>query len=292
MHALQRFNYILIVFFILIFSTNSHAAPALFKVEKNGMQSYLFGTVHVGNASMEGLPENVKHAITASEEVIVEVDITKLTPLQMQQRSMPYMLLSPGKSLKTELSPENYAKLSNYFAKKNINIAMFNSLKPWAVMMTMLQIEFQNAGYSDQLGIDKQILAFAKDKNKPIGELETFEVQMQMFDQLTTLNNQMIEETFEQLNDIQTYFLDLVTAWKKGDMATLSHYYNKTFDNDQYGQMSEQVMLINRNNKWVEALSERLTKARLFIAVGALHLPQKHGLIKQLQANGFNVTRL
>ncbi len=292
MQALTRISQLFILALFIATSFNSVAAPALFKVEKNGTSSYLFGTVHVGDASMKGLPEKVTKAIDQSEQVVVEVDISKLTPLQMQQRSMPFMMLKDGKTLQTELSKQNYNKLKDYFAKKSIDIAMFNGLKPWAVMVTMMQIEFQNAGFSDQTGIDKQVLAYAKKQNITIGELETLEQQLQMFDGMALLSNEMIEETFEQLADINTYFIKLVSAWKNGDMNTLTEYYNMSFDESNYGEISEQVMLVNRNNKWVEQLVPRLTNEKLFIAVGALHLPEQHGLIKQLTDAGFTITRL
>mgnify|MGYP000574906255 FL=1 len=292
MQALSRISQFFILALFIATSFNSVAAPALFKVEKNGTSSYLFGTVHVGDPSMKGLPEKVTKAIDQSEQVVVEVDISKLTPLQMQQRSMPFMMLKDGKTLQTELSKQNYNKLKDYFAKKSIDIAMFNGLKPWAVMVTMMQIEFQNAGFSDQTGIDKQVLAYAKKQNITIGELETLEQQLQMFDGMALLSNEMIEETFEQLADINTYFIKLVNAWKNGDMDTLTEYYNMSFDESNYGEISEQVMLVNRNNKWVEQLVPRLTNEKLFIAVGALHLPEQHGLIKQLTDAGFTITRL
>lgn len=292
MKAIPRISHFFIMVLFSVLSFNSFAAPALYKVEKNGTSSYLFGTVHVGDASMKGLPTNVTKAIDKSDEVIVEVDISKLTPMQMQQRSMPFMMLKGGKTLQTELSKQNYSKLKDYFSKKSIDIAMFNGLKPWAVMVTMMQIEFQNAGFSDQTGIDKQVLAYAKEHNIKIGELETLEQQLQMFDGMALLSNEMIEETFEQLADINTYFIKLVNAWKNGDMDTLTEYYNMSFNESNYGEISEQVMLVNRNNKWVEQLVPRLTNEKLFIAVGALHLPEQHGLIKQLKDEGFNVTRL
>ncbi len=114
MNALIRVSHFFIVALLITFSLNSYAAPALYKIEKSGVSSYLFGTVHVGDASMKGLPKNVTDAISASKEVIVEVDISKLTPLEMQQRSMPFMMLSDGKTLQTELSKQNYTKLKDY----------------------------------------------------------------------------------------------------------------------------------------------------------------------------------
>jgi uncharacterized protein len=292
MNILPRISQLIIITLLIALSFNSYAAPALFKIEKNGVNSYLFGTVHVGDASMQGLPKYVTDAIDKSEQVVVEVDISKLTPLQMQQRSMPFMLLKNGKTLQSELSQQNYTKLKDYFAKKSIDIAMFNGLKPWAVMVSMMQIEFQNAGFSDKTGIDKQILTYAKSNNIKIAELETLEQQLQMFDAMALLSNEMIAETFQQLADIDGYFIKLVDAWKNGDMDTLTHYYHTSFDDSNYGEISEQVMLINRNNKWLTQLAPRLAHERLFIAVGALHLPEKHGLIQQLQAKGFTVTRL
>jgi hypothetical protein len=273
-------------------SVNSYGAPALYKIEKNGIDSYLFGTVHVGDASMKGLPKNVTAAIDKSSKVIVEVDISKLTARQIQQRSMPFMMLANGKTLQTELSKQNYNKLKDYFAKKSIDIAMFNGLKPWAVMITMMQTEFQNAGYSDKTGIDKQVLTYAHANNIAVGELETLEQQLHMFDGMVLLSNEMITETFEQLADIETYLIKLVNAWKNGDMKILTDYYNISFDDSSYGKTSEQVMLIDRNNNWIKQLTPRLKNERLFIAVGALHLPEQHGLIKQLQNKGFSVTRL
>ena len=52
-----RISHLLITFVFLAFSVNGYAAPALFKIEKQGASSYLFGTVHVGDASMKGLPQ-------------------------------------------------------------------------------------------------------------------------------------------------------------------------------------------------------------------------------------------
>lgn len=292
MNLTQRISSYFILSLLLCISFASHSEPGLWKIEKNGINSYLFGTVHVGDASMKGLPDKVTKAIDASDKVIVEVDISAISPMEMQRRSLPFMMLKNGKTLQSELSEQNYAKLKEYFSKKSIDIAMFNNLAPWAVMVTMMQMEFQNVGFSDQTGIDKQVLAYAKEKKIAVGELETLEYQMEMFNHMSLLSNEMIEETFEQLADVETYFITLVDAWKNGDMATLTKYYNESFDDSNYGEISEQVMLIERNNNWVKELTPRIGKEKLFIAVGALHLPEQHGLLKQFQEQGFTVTRL
>lgn len=287
MKFIQRINALFFVLLLLGFSQQVFAEPGLWKVEKNGIASYLFGTVHVGDKSMQGLPSKVTNALDKTDKVIVEVDISAISPVDMQRRSLPFMMLKDGKTLQSELSEANYAKLQKYFADKSIDIAMFKNLAPWAVMITMMQMEFQKVGFSDQYGIDKQVLAYAKDHKISVGELETLERQMEMFEHLAIMNDKMIEETFAQLADADTYFFGLINAWKSGDMETLTQFYNGSFDDSQYGELSEQVMLIDRNNNWVEQLSKRIGKEKLFIAVGALHLPEQHGLLKQLADKGF-----
>jgi len=283
----------LLLTLLFCFSTHSkELSPALFKVEKAGVASYLFGTVHVGDQSMNGLPDKITQAIKQSDKVIVEVNIEALRPFEVQRRSMPFLTLPKGKSLKGEISAENFAALKRYFEQKQINIALFDNLTPWAVMVTMMQLEYQKLGYQEDFGIDKQVITFAKAHNKPIGELETLEQQLSMLSKLGDKSDVMIKTTFEQLKDVERYFLDLVNAWKKGDMDTLNKYYKLSFDDSDYGKFSEKVMLTQRNNNWVEQLTPRLTKESLFIAVGALHLPEKHGLITQLKAQGFTITRL
>lgn len=285
------------LFICLIIGFNALAAhakisPALWEIDANGTKSYLLGTVHVGDTEMNGLPQYIETAISNSDKVVVEVDVSAMTPLQIQQRSMPYLLLKNGEKLKQQITAANYQKLSDYFKNKNIDIALFATLKPWAVLLTVAQIEYQALGFSENYGIDKQVLALAKSNNKPVGELETFEQQLQMFDSMQGYEDAMVEDTFEQLNDIEGYFTRLINGWKAGDMAVLDKYYDQSFDDSEFGKLNEQVLLVKRNKNWVEQLSQTLPNTSQFIAVGALHLPRENGLLALLEEQGFKVTRV
>ncbi|WP_105166659.1 TraB/GumN family protein [Pseudoalteromonas sp. T1lg23B] len=281
-----------LLFTALLFSPFGHVAPALFKVEKNGINSYLLGTVHVGTPKMAGLPQCITQAIDNSKQVVVEVDFSKLSAAQIQMRSAPFMQLPADKTLASVISKKTYQSLKNYFANSGIDIALFNQHRPWAVMVSMLQLEYQKLGFSEQYGIDKQVLAHSKEIGKKVISLETLEQQLTMLSSLEQLGDEMFSETFEHLNDVEFYFLDLVKAWTTGDMDKLAKYYRLSFDDSEYGQYSERVMLIDRNNQWVKTLTPLLAEQATFIAVGALHLPEQYGLIKQLEKQGFTITRI
>ncbi|KZX01193.1 hypothetical protein JL49_06875 [Pseudoalteromonas luteoviolacea] len=282
----------LFLFIALFLSTLSQAAPALWSAEKNGVTSYLFGTVHVGDASMNGLPKNVKSAINRSKYTVVELDMSTLSPLDIQRKLASFVASTEVKPFQEALSQPVYKQLKSYFAKRGINIELFRGQPVWMVMLTIIQLEYQKAGYSEQFGIDKQVIAHAQRLNKVIKPLETFEQQLTMFSETAKMSDEMMEQTLSQMEDANTFIHDMITAWKTGDEARLNSYYHLSFDDTKYAQLAEQILLIERNHAWVESLAPAMTKEPHFIAVGALHLPLEHGLITLLKTKGFTIKRM
>ena len=79
-------------------------------------------------------------------------------------------------------------------------------------------------------------------------------------------------------------------AWLRGDVAALEAL-------DHAGLLADpelrDALLIQRNADWVRQLSAMLKQGeKPLVAVGALHLVGKDGLVARLQAQGFKVTRL
>lgn len=290
---IQRLSsYVLLYFCAALFSAVSYAEVGLWQISKGDTRSYLFGTVHVGDKQMQGLPDKVKKAIKNSDKVMVEVNLESLSPFQIQQRSMPFMLLKKDETLQSTLSPAVYKKVVDYFAAKQIDVALFERYAPWAVMVTILQLEYQRLGFSEANGIDKQVLSYAQQHNIPIGEFESLEYQLEMFSQLGQYSDAMLQETFTQMADLDTYFLDMITAWRNGDLKLLEHYYNTSFAEGEYGALAERLMIKERNNNWLKKLKQQMPQESLFIAVGALHLVERYGLITQLQQQGYSVTKI
>ncbi|MCG7536956.1 TraB/GumN family protein [Pseudoalteromonas sp. OOF1S-7] len=287
-----RLTHLICVLFIAQLSQLAIAQPALWSVEKNGITSYLFGTVHVGDNKMHGLDQRIKAAIANSQTVVVELNTETIGTLEMQRRTLPFMLQEQGSTLKSSLSADTYKQLKSYFSERQIDITLFDNYQPWFVMLTILRLEYQKAGFSEEFGIDKQIIEYATGLNKPIKELESLEQQLTLFGTLGGQGDAMLVDTLKQVMDFDRYFTKMVNAWKEGDYQQLNVFYKRSFDDSKYGQQAEQVMLVERNNNWMTMLTPQLTKASHFIAVGALHLPQQHGLLTQFEAQGFKVQRI
>ncbi|KZN55910.1 hypothetical protein N474_13500 [Pseudoalteromonas luteoviolacea CPMOR-2] len=289
-----KLNVVQSLFFVITFllSTLSQAAPALWSAEKNGVTSYLFGTVHVGDTSMNGLPDQVQEAIKQSKYTVVELDMSNLSPLDIQRKLANFVASTEVKSLQEALSPAVYKQLKNYFSKRGINIELFRGQPAWMVMLTIIQLEYQKAGYSEKFGIDKQVIAHAKQLNKSIKPLETFEQQLSMFREVAKMSDEMMGQTLSQMEDAKTFINDMITAWKTGDEARLNKYYHLSFDDTAYARLAEKTLLKDRNHAWVKSLSSAMGKESHFIAVGALHLPLEHGLITLLKEQGFTIKRI
>ena len=50
------------------------------------------------------------------------------------------------------------------------------------------------------------------------------------------------------------------------------------------------ILLDDRNNNWMQQLPALMNEQPIFVAVGALHLVGKTGLVNQLKAQGYTVT--
>ncbi|PAJ74824.1 TraB/GumN family protein [Pseudoalteromonas sp. NBT06-2] len=294
MKSILKLTQLSTLFILICFSVSTFASPSLWLVEKQDSpltKSYIFGTVHVGDSSMAKLPNKVITAIKETDEVIVEVDISKFTPFEIKSKTMPFMMLPTGKTLKTELKTKNYKTIDNYFKKKSIDINLFSTMQPWAVMLIITQMEYQNAGYNENNGIDKQVIAFANKNKIKVGQLETLEQQLSIFSQLSPYNDVMVSDTFSQLKDMGAHFDRLMNSWKNGSLKDLNTYYKEIFTKDEFGKLGEKVMLIDRNQNWLTQLTPRFKNESLFIAVGALHLASEQGLIQQLRNQGYKITK-
>lgn len=281
-----------ITLLLAVFCQFTFAAPALYKIEKNGHQSYLLGTIHVGDNSMANLPNNIISALSASQQLVVEVDIDAMSQFEMQKIVMKYGMLQGNNTLQSVLDASNYQWLKTYFNNKKIDISLFNKYKPWLVSLTIMMMEYQNAGFSEEYGIDKQLLKLAGTQSKSIYSLESIEFQMQLFDKVGMDNNQYMSDMRDEMSRVNTDIPELVTAWKNGDIKALDDVRHKSFGNTPFEQRMQKLMLSDRNQNWVKQLTPMLAQKDLFIAVGALHLVGEQGLITLLQQQGFTLQKL
>lgn len=274
--------------------TEPNYDPAIWKIEHNGVSSYLFGSIHMGDQSMYPLPEHVRNAFSESETLVVEIDITNLNQLEIAQ-TVQQMAVTPDKSLKDQISQNTASKYDEYCEKTRSPCQMFSSFEPWFAAMTLEALAMQQSGYKEQLGIDMHFLNEAKSSNKAIVELESFDSQLAMLDGLPAhLQDLMLLSTVTREDGATE---KLVNAWKTGDVeaflteSELSAKDQGISDEDYNAFMD--LFLYHRNQGMADGIAELLEQGKsVFAVVGAAHYGGDKSVNYYLEQKGYKVTRL
>ena len=264
----------------------THATP-IWQQKTKGADDYFLGTIHLGDERFGTLPPAIKRVIDKVDVVVLELDLSKITPAQQQNITFKYGLLPQGKTLKTELSPKVYQKVAEYLASQGMNIDQFAQLKPWLVGLTMVQLAYAKQGFDPQKGIDQQVYSYAKQQGKTIIGLETFEQQFSFFDQILNDNpdirfDDLILDTLAELEEYEDLPAEMVDAWLNADLQSFEHIYNQTLGNTPFDLAAEKVLLTGRNLDWKKQLKPILAQNKTLVAIGTLHFVGNNSLLKLL----------
>lgn len=261
----------------------------LWKISGNGITnpSYLFGTIHMLCASDAFLSTNLKDAIKNTDEVYFELDMDNLSEMM---EGFSNMKMKNDSTFIDLMSDTDYQKVKQYFEENNtfIPFSMLESFKPFfaASMMTQKDLPCDEIISMEEI-VMKQSLA----DGKKIMRMETLNDQLEVFDKIPyTLQAKLLIQYIDSLVLGKTStkeFEELMQAYKSQDLTK----FEALSKNIEFGLADfTDLILYDRNKKWVEKLKSLLSQKSMVIAVGAGHLPGENGLIELLKKEGFILT--
>jgi len=254
----------------------------LWKVSSaSGKSSYLFGTIHVEDPRITQLNTKVLDALQRSRSISLEL----IPDPQLQQKAMLAMLYTDGTTLQKVIGGPLYRRSVKAMQSRGMPEQVVALMKPWAVM-TMLSLPKPQTGEF----LDKRLYALAKRQGLEIYALENFEEQISIFDALSRLDQvKMLKHTLDELGKIPAQFEALKQAWLDSDLALLESLSMQQLEASTSNTRFKESMLDNRNQTMLERMQPRLKEGNAFIAVGALHLTGKTGLLNLLSQQGYTV---
>lgn len=269
-------------------------SPAAWQLEYQGTTSYLFGSIHVGDASMYPLPKAISGAFDKADTLVVEADINNIDQAKMAV-SMQKLAFSQEHPLKTVLSEETNAKYDQYCEKTRSPCAMFQFVDPWFAAMNLEVMAFMRAGYSAELGIDMHFLNLAAKQEKEIAELESMDMQLKMLDEMPANLQELmlLGATIKDQDDIHMF----MQAWKTGTLeAAMQQAEQESLELGIKPQDLEQLnelFLFERNRGMADGIEKLLKQGKsLFVVVGAAHYTGEKSVISYLQEKGFTIKAL
>ena len=263
-------------------SESGYDKGILWKISSAGGKiSYLFGTIHVEDPKVTRLNRKLVRAIQRSKTMSLEL----LPDPQLQQKAMLAMLYTDGRTLKGVIGPSLYKRSIEAMNKRGMPEQMVSLMKPWAVS-TMLSLPKQKTGEF----LDKKLYKLARVRGLKTYALESFEEQMTVFNSLTKKEQiNMLKHTLKELKNIPAQFEQLKKAWLNSDLALLESLSLQQLDSPDTSTQFKENILDNRNLTMLERMRPRLEEGHAFIAVGALHLAGKKGLLNLLAKQGYTV---
>lgn len=282
----------LLAFSILLISAPliaDNGKPDLWKIEKDGKTSYLFGSIHLGEKSMYPLSKAVTDAYAATDYLSVEIDLKPGDEIKMLPLVQQYGLdmLNP---IEKRLSPQGYEIFQQACKVKALPCAKLSVMRGWLLSTTISIMEMQKLGYTEQFGIDKHFLSLAHKSQKPVISLESAELQFKLlggFEQ--SVQEFMLIESLQATNDD---YKALFAAWKSGDDDAMLKMFQKGAENPQVKQMYDKIF-DQRNFDMVDKIVTHFNEGKSqFVVVGAGHIVGKNGFVDLLQKKGFKATQI
>lgn len=264
--------------------------PAMWIVRDDDTTIYLFGTVHVLRPGLNWLKDDVKAAFDSSDELVLEV-IEPSDP-SVVQGIVAKMATNPaGTTLRSILPEAVGSKYETTLGTMGIPAASLDQFEPWFAAVTLTTVPLLMKGYDLNSGAEKILTAAARAQNKPLGQLETIEQQLGIFDSLDTKAQiDFLNITLDGVPQITGQIDSMVDAWGKGDLETLNTLLNEGFES--YPGLYD-ALLNDRNANWVSWIKSRMEKpGTVFMAVGAAHLVGKDSVQAQLAKQGITSTRV
>jgi len=268
-------------------AADSFDSGLLWRVERAGVTpSYLFGTMHSDDPDVVKLSTPVQQAFDQAHSVTLEVVLDPRSLLAMTSA----LLMTDGNTLKSLIGGRLYERTLDVMEARGIPEMLVVNMKPWAVAVTLMTPPGNNGVVLDHVLYQGAVAA-----GKKVHGLETVAEQMGLFDGLSRKDQiTLLEDTLDNLDTVAQMLDELQAAYLDRDLKRLMELNEASMrDSDPLlAETFNRKVIVERNYRMAERMQPRLREGQQFIAVGALHLAGKEGLLKLLSERGYRLSRI
>ena len=259
----------------------------LWEISKSGqLPSHLFGTIHSEDPEVVALPAPVRQVFDAANSVVLEI----LMDTEAMMYSSTAMLMLDGRSLSDVLGMPLYKQVAEAIASRGIPELVLNRMKPWAVAVTLSTPALETGQV-----LDLVLYQDALQQDKAVYGLETMQEQLDLFDSLPESDQViLLRDAVDNLPELDAMNAELLAVYKQRDiegLLAINETAMQTGD-QRLAKDFQRRVIDDRNHRMAERMQPYLQQGKAFVAVGALHLPGKEGLLNLLEQQGYTVRRV
>jgi uncharacterized protein len=267
------------------FEDIQYSQGLLWTIAKEGKEtSYLFGTIHVSDEEVTTLPDVVDKALHDVDQFVMEA-IPDFEQMMVFSRTM---FFNDGQLLSKLIDDSVYEKTKEILFSYQLGSDAVSVMKPWAAFLVM--------NYPPDQGepLDKVLLSLAQQNGATVAGLESLKEQGEIFSQLNMEEQvRLLTDTVCHYDIIEEDFAAMKSFYLKRDLGGLYNYTQRYSINDKpiYQRLMKKLVL-DRNYIMAERMQTILEKGSTFVAIGAMHLPGKEGVLSLLEKRGYSVSAI
>ena len=293
---------------LAVYDANDAGSKGLLWKAVNGDNTlYLLGTIHLDRSNAYPLHKSVRDALDASQVVSFELDLNDQEGLAQLVSRQSY---SDGTTLADHISPELYQRVQAAAESMGVGPHDLDGFKAWALASTFGTLSLQDDTTSaNMMAIDMYINAYAVNAGKTIDAVETYDLQLDIFDGLSpeyqeayldsslalyeaALSGQEVSEDAQAMAQAQeAQIAAMFDAWKDRDPETFAAVYGKETVMDSGDELNVKLFT-ERDPGMIAAAAEYLEtegENTFFLAVGAGHMVDPGGIVSGLRDLGYTV---
>lgn len=255
-----------------------------YRVVRDGQPDcYLVGTMHSEDPRVMALIEPLTPLIERVDVVAIELIPDAVALLAVGAASV----LPVDQSLRELVGEVRFAALSDAARERGLPTELIDRLQPWAAAVSLSVPRAQSGRF-----LDSEIYLRALERGKQTLGLESVGEQLGVFaDMPFELQLTLLDDAIKNAGRVPKQLEVLTRSYLQADLDAMERVTQ-----EQYEQMSPQVtrwfkeiLLENRNRRMLDRLKQPLRKQATLVAVGALHLGGRHGLVSGLRDLGYKV---
>lgn len=269
---------------------NTQDRGFLWRLTKDGRDSYLYGTLHIGRVEWLFPGPQMMQAWHNSELLAMELDLNDIAPIENEFNRQNSTSL-------TYYSADLLQKLARELVDKGCIPENKIASIPLA-MQTLIALISQGytAGLYPVYGQEIILRRLALRFQRPVIGLETIDLQVSTMTNTSPTSDQTLNILLEQIENgtIAKVLLRLSQAWEKSDLNDIANYpewcncLNTPKDYEDYKKLND-----IRNPNMAEKITQLHNSGKkVFAAIGALHMTGPASLPVLLTERGFAVQRI
>jgi uncharacterized protein len=278
-----------------------NAEGLLWRIEKpNLAPSFLFGTIHSTDDSALEVARRAAELIKGAKVAATELGgpFDSVEKANVTAAMLAKALDRDHDTFEGLIASDNRERIEKFLEGQGYPAEFAHHLKPWFLaILTALPVCEAKREALNLPEVDQFLAQTAKDSDVKVIGLETTQEQLEA---IATMRPEVAAALLTVAarepgmnDDLYATMLRLYLESRPAEILPIS---------DAVGGLSEaersaedqfmRVLLVGRNAVMAERAAPLLASGGAFIAVGALHLTGKDGLIERFRADGYTVTKV